>query len=302
MAPIKTNNPYASYFDFFSRSGTDAVTPAPIPSGLTATGGIISDYEDSGTYYRAHVFTSSGALNVTALGNIASTVEYLVVAGGGGCSYHRSGGGGAGGFRTNVPGVQNAAGSPLTGAAFPVSVSPYTITVGAGGAGNLDPYTGGQGGESFIGPPGSKLVPAAGGGFAKGAATGTSGSGGSGGGNDWNNYGSAGAGNTPPTSPPQGNPGGNAGAANSVCGQGGGGGAGATGSNGTVPTGGAGGVGVSVAIESSSAKYYAGGGGGGADDGKTAGAGGNGGGGTGSAPGIGNSGVVGTGGGGGGAG
>ena len=46
MAPIKTNNPYASYFDFFSKTGTDAANPAPVPTpGLTATGGIISDYE-----------------------------------------------------------------------------------------------------------------------------------------------------------------------------------------------------------------------------------------------------------------
>ena len=63
MAPIKSNNPFASYFDFFGKSGLDAVTPAPLPAppGITATGGVISDYEDSGTYYRAHVFTSSGA-------------------------------------------------------------------------------------------------------------------------------------------------------------------------------------------------------------------------------------------------
>ena len=67
MAPIKSNNPFASYFDFFSKSGLDAVSSAPVPEGITATGGVISDYEDSGTYYRAHVFTSSGALNVTAL-------------------------------------------------------------------------------------------------------------------------------------------------------------------------------------------------------------------------------------------
>ena len=49
MAPIKTNNPYASYFDFFSKTGKDAVTPEPPPvppiAGLTATGGVISDYE-----------------------------------------------------------------------------------------------------------------------------------------------------------------------------------------------------------------------------------------------------------------
>ena len=68
MAPIKSNNPFASYFDFFSKSGLDAVTPEPPPpSGLTATGGIISDYESSGTYYRAHLFTSSGTFVVSAL-------------------------------------------------------------------------------------------------------------------------------------------------------------------------------------------------------------------------------------------
>ena len=120
MAPIKTNNPYASYFDFFSKSGKDAVTPEPppvVPAGLTATGGAISDYESSGTYYRAHVFTSSGALLVTDLGNIASTLEYLVVAGGGGGAAQGagSGGGGAGGLRTNL------SGHPLAGSAFPVT-------------------------------------------------------------------------------------------------------------------------------------------------------------------------------------
>ena len=105
MAPIKTNNPYASYFDFFSRTGKDAVSGSPIPSGLTATGGIISDYEDSGTYYRAHIFTTSGALNVTALGDLPANVEYLVVAGGGGGGSHSTaGGGGAGGVRTNLNG------------------------------------------------------------------------------------------------------------------------------------------------------------------------------------------------------
>ena len=42
------NNPLAAYLDVFSNTGTDAVGAAPIPgggsSGLTATGGVISDY------------------------------------------------------------------------------------------------------------------------------------------------------------------------------------------------------------------------------------------------------------------
>ena len=52
--------------------------------GLTATGGIISDYEDSGTYYRAHIFTSSGAFNVTASGTFGDTIETFAIGGGGG--------------------------------------------------------------------------------------------------------------------------------------------------------------------------------------------------------------------------
>ena len=70
MAPIKSNNPYASYFDFFSKSGIDAATPAPGP--FVATGGIISDYGN----YRAHIFTSSGALTVT---EGSTTADILIV-------------------------------------------------------------------------------------------------------------------------------------------------------------------------------------------------------------------------------
>ena len=94
------NNPIAAYLDVFSNTGTDAVTAAPpsAASGLTATGGIISDYTSGSDVYRAHVFTSSGALNVTALStdpSLPDTVDYLVVGGGGGAG--SSGGPGDGG-------------------------------------------------------------------------------------------------------------------------------------------------------------------------------------------------------------
>ena len=89
MAPIKSNNPYASYFDFFSKSGIDAATPAPGP--FVATGGIISDYGN----YRAHIFTSSGALTVT---EGSTTADILIVGAGGGGGYDRGGGGGGGAF------------------------------------------------------------------------------------------------------------------------------------------------------------------------------------------------------------
>ena len=78
-------------------SGTDAVGAAPLPSGLTATGGVISDYTDGPAVYRAHIFTSSGTFDVTAPGTLGDTVEYLVVAGGG-SGPHNSGGGAGGGM------------------------------------------------------------------------------------------------------------------------------------------------------------------------------------------------------------
>jgi len=101
--------------------------------GITATGGVISEYTVGSTIYRAHIFTSSGTFNVSAIGNYGSNVEYLVVAGGGGGS---AGGGGAGGFRTNL------SGHPLAGSSFPVSTSPgsYIVTVGAGGNGFINNF------------------------------------------------------------------------------------------------------------------------------------------------------------------
>ena len=111
MAPIKTNNPYASYFDFFSRSGTDAATPAPPTGpGLTATGGLINLYESGGNKYRAHVFYSSGTFTVTELGTLPASVEYLVVGGGGGGGTSlftpgSSGGGGGAGGGTSTGGT-----------------------------------------------------------------------------------------------------------------------------------------------------------------------------------------------------
>ena len=70
--------------------------------GLTATGGVVSNYTVSGSIYRAHVFTSSGTFDVSEIGDYGSDVEYLVVAGGGGGGASQGGGAGAGGLRTNL--------------------------------------------------------------------------------------------------------------------------------------------------------------------------------------------------------
>lgn len=87
-----------------------------------ATGGLIS-FEGDKTI---HTFVNTGTFQVTDPS--ITEVDYLVVAGGGGGGGNAAGGGGAGGFRT--------------GTALPVNTSPYTVTVGAGGAGESMGYPG----------------------------------------------------------------------------------------------------------------------------------------------------------------
>jgi hypothetical protein len=199
---------------YFERQGNIYNAPGSEPSGMTATGGVISDYSEGPTVYRAHIFTSSGTFDVTASGDFGDTVEYLVVAGGGagGGGAFNGGGGGAGGYRT--------------GTGVPVSVGSYPITVGAGGAGANTDTTGNQGGPSVFNAPGSegttKFTSTGGGGGGahdaspRGGAPGGSGGGGS------QAQGPPGNGNTPPTSPAQGYPG----SGNWYAAAGGGGGAG----------------------------------------------------------------------------
>ena len=110
------------YFRQTFGAGGGAKGPSPLV-GHTATGGIISDYTDSGTTYRTHVFTSSGTFSVSQLGTFGNTVEAILIAGGGGGGSDAGGGGGAGAFYPN---------SSVTVSASPGS---YTINIGAGGGG-----------------------------------------------------------------------------------------------------------------------------------------------------------------------
>lgn len=203
-----------SLFDQYyaeQRGGWVAANP------ITATGGATQEY-DSGSYrYKAHVFTSSGTFQVSALGDFGDTVEYLVVAGGAaaGWQYYtaqfgtrNSGGGGAGGLRTNL------SGHPLAGAAFPVSVTSYTVTVGGGGGPTIDEPNGPTVGRGENGSPSvfGSITSAGGGGgasphgqrynsdplYAEGKP------GGSGGGGGGTSIKIGGIGNTPPVSPSQG--------------------------------------------------------------------------------------------------
>ena len=129
--------------------------PQTPPSGLTATGGAISDYiEPGGNIYRAHLFTSTGSFDVTSTsGDYGSTIDYLVVGGGGGGG-KEGGGGGAGGVRSNHPDTP----SPKRGTALTVAAGTnYTVTIGSGGAGVFLCPTGGSpagtdGNGSHFGP------------------------------------------------------------------------------------------------------------------------------------------------------
>ena len=96
MAPIIT-----SLASIIKQFGIGAVISSAggAPAGITATGGVISDYPDSGNVYRAHVFTSTGTFSVSAATG-TGLVEYLVVAGGGGGGAYIGGCGGSGVYRT----------------------------------------------------------------------------------------------------------------------------------------------------------------------------------------------------------
>ena len=95
----RSTNPRQSFFDDFFRSGTDAVSPAPV---FSASGGFKNS---PGNGYTYHVFTSSGSL-ICSGGS--RPVEYLVVASGGSGSSRHGGGGGAGGGLHNISGVPGA--------------------------------------------------------------------------------------------------------------------------------------------------------------------------------------------------
>ena len=201
------------------------------------------------------------------------SASYLVVAGGGAGGPYDGGGGGAGGYQTGT-----------------VSLNPtlsYTVTIGAGGAGQTSNTvaTGNNGSNSQFGTL-TASVGGGGGGSTGGGGSQNGAAGGSGGGGSYYNK-SGGAGTVG-----QGNNGGVS--TGFAFGGGGGGGAGAVGGAAVSSTqGGAGGVGLSSSISGTST-FYAGGGGGGADPGTTTQAlGGNGGGGN-SAFSRGNNGTAGT--------
>ena len=310
MAPILTS--LASIIKQYGITGLAAAADSGTISGIIASGGVISDYEVSGTRYRAHVFTSSGHFNVTALSEDASSfpnsIDYLVIGGGGGGGNSDGGGGGAGGYRTSMPEGPGGP-SPSAESTITAIVNNYSVTVGGGGAGDATPNgysnptqssrpgaVGGFTGTASVFSTVTSEGGGGGGGYVSGspAVVNQKGAPGGSGGGAGAFYGSStddGIGSKNPSNSPvpnQGYPGGHGnypGTPNENYGGGGGGGAGGVGGNGQDPsTGGVGGNGKASVISEGPGNPItrAGGGGGGIQDpGGTLGVAGPGGGGTG---------------------
>lgn len=236
---------------------------ASAPLSPKATGGAI--YSDAEYFY--HVFGATGTF--TPLQSL--TCDTLIVAGGGGGGARVGGGGGAGGYRL------------LTGVS--ATATPYTITVGAGGAGQI--YSGANatsgGNSTAIGNS------ATGGGYGGMYAGSYSGAGGgSGGGANGNTTTSGSSGNAGSYTPVEGYAGGNSTFVPSAGAGGGGGGAGGAGTAGQAYVAGTGGAAIAVnpvwlaATGVGYAGYIAGGGGGGTESNCILGLGGGGGAGIGS--------------------
>ena len=257
----------------------EAVSMPQVALFTTATGGTITCSGD----YKIHTFTGHGTFCVSQIGNGPTnpnggptTVSYVVLAGGGSsgaCGSNGSGGGGAGGFREGRDITPSYTASPLVApAGLTITASPFSVTVGGGGAGHPGSRTAGS-------PSTFSTITSAGGGAGSSSSTRANIDGGSGGGGrkDGGPV-CGGSGNTPPVSPPQGNPGG-AGQPQPGAGRGGGGGgAGAAGADISGTAAGAGGNGVASSITGSPVTR-GGGGGGAAENGPTGpgGAGGSGG-------------------------
>jgi hypothetical protein len=236
-------------YSTFSLYGLAAVGTTPAIAPKASGGNITTD----GTYF-IHTFLTTQAF--TPFTNL--TCDYLVVGGGAGGGNHAAGGGGAGGLRSTV--TATGGGGSLE-SALSVTATPYTIQVGAGGAGlaSQGASNSNYGQEGTASIFSSITAAAGGGGGAIQNLTGRNGGSGGGGGSTSVNSGGTGTANQ-----------GYAGGTSSSTQGGGGGGAGAVGST---PNGG---NGVAVAITGSSVTYAGGGGGSGSSSAGTGGSGGGG--------------------------
>lgn len=147
--------------------------------------------------YTIHTFTSSGSFQITSPGQVSRTIDYLVIAGGGAGGSGMGGGGGAGGYRTTMPEGPGGPSPSVESASTLSGPLTYTVTIGGGGTGSLNPTpsngAGTQGTSSAFGPisttggggggtyaTGNNMTPGGSGGGYGGSDSGPSGPGGSG--------------------------------------------------------------------------------------------------------------------------
>ena len=172
-----------------SATGT-GIIPNPLPN-VTATNA--THYSDSTYDYAVWTSTGSFTVSISALNN----AEFVLVGGGGGGGAYKTLSAGV-----YVPGGGGGAGAVYQKSATTLSVNPYAITIGAGGAAGSS-SNGGSGGATLIQPSGGAvLYTGFGGGYGAynavgGSAGGTSapaytGANGAGGGGANNNAGGAG--------------------------------------------------------------------------------------------------------------
>ena len=99
-------------------SATTSITVNDPVVPLSISGGATSSYEDGGTTYMVHTFTSTDTMVVTGEGDI----DYLIIAGGGG------------GSNGGNYGVGGGAGEQLEVTGYTITDGSYAVTIGAGGA------------------------------------------------------------------------------------------------------------------------------------------------------------------------
>ena len=120
----------------FARNSNYLANPAGF-TAISAVGGTTSTFSLGGITYREHRFTATGVFTVTNIGS-SNLIDVLIVAGGGG-----------GGFPSGGRGCGGGAGGQVRTVNTGVSVSSYTITVGAAGsAGTSSNLRGGTGTNS----------------------------------------------------------------------------------------------------------------------------------------------------------
>jgi hypothetical protein len=112
-------------------SSADSITIQNF-TAMVGTGGTITTVGN----YKVHTFLSSGTFEVTTVGSLYTTLDYLVVGGGGTSGFggtSSAGGGGAAGYRSSWNSeTSGGGGSSETG--LTASATTYTVTIGAGGA------------------------------------------------------------------------------------------------------------------------------------------------------------------------